>query len=125
MKYKGVWDNSERTSYFLGARMDPPQQATKAMAIILSTCLYVIYEVWGRGRQLKKKILNSRNKNRAEILVISVPPGIYKGRRVLSPELVGPFGGGRDSVFLPKSRLQQPLQEEATGRISKGCLSPC
>lgn len=55
MKYKGVWDNSERTSYILGARMDPPQQATKAMTIILSTCLYIIYEIWGWGDNSKRK----------------------------------------------------------------------
>lgn len=101
MKHKGVWDNSERTSHILGARMDPPQQATKAMAIILSTCLYIIYEAWGRGRKLKIKVLNSRSKTGSGILVVSVPLGIYKGRGVLSPELVGAFGGVRGSVFLP------------------------
>lgn len=37
--------------------MDPAQQATKAMAIISSTCLYAIYEAWGRGRKLKKESL--------------------------------------------------------------------
>ena len=59
----------------------------------LPICHYVIYEeVWGRGEN-SKGILKFKEQK-----WVSVPLGIYKGRWVISPELVGAFGGGRGCV---------------------------